>query len=418
MKLLEKYDWPKKDNILKILMGSMFLIALLLILTPIARADSSYTDPIDDIRCFTEEDIEDLEGYFGDEGELDDPSDFVDIVLDLWDSGTISATPNCIDMTLITLEDVWGDRVKLTITVEGAFSDCPFAMFLIWGNCSDNDYLAIITIATNEGGGTTAHYGYVNEDGDNDSGNADMNSDMDEVSMTYPRPDGSCSLFIMSVATDESHELLCIDLFPNSLYEPNPFNPSDPNNPFNNEPTGGQYYNGWCPLTNLVDNLAQYMFGLIMCGRLAFLLISAISVVIFKILIDRKNNVVKGLGAIGDGFMVWILAMYALDINLATPDPVLDFSLLALIDLLSCIFLLVFVAYSYLNQFKWVNDGEWSWVLAYAFTLINTALFFSPWWYYECSGSAFLTLVIQIIALIPCVIALFLTEKYSKGRLP
>lgn len=418
MKLLEKYDWPKKNNILKITMGCAFLIALILATMPIARADASYTDPADDLRCFTEEDIEDLDDYFGDEGELDDPSEFVDIVLDIWDSGTISTTPDCIDMTLITLEDVWGDEVKLTITVEGVFSACPFAIFLIWGNCSDNDYLAMIMIETNQGGETSAYYGYVDEDGNADEGNADMNGDMNEASMTYPKPDGSCSLFIMGMATDETRELLCVDLFPNSLYEPsNPFNPDDPNNPFFNEPEGENQYSGWDPVTNFVDNISYLLLG-IMCGRLGFLLLITILVIAFKVFIDRKNNVIRVIGAIGEGFTTWITLWYLLDINMAVPDPVLEFSLLSLLDVLSCVFILVFIAYTFLNQFKYLNDGEWSWVLAYAFMMIETVLYLTPWWLYACAGSSTLTLTYQIIALIPCVLAIFMTEYYSKGRLP
>lgn len=418
MEMLNKYDLFSKKNTVKILTASFIITVLIIFTTPVRGDDTSYTDPVDDLRCFTEDDIENIEEFFDD---MDDPRDIADAVLEIWDAGTMSATPDCIDMTLISFEEVWGDKVKLTITVEGQFSDCPFAVFLIWGNCSEGDYIAFIMIetTTSEGGSTetNAYYGYANEDGDEDSGNADMNEGMNEVSITYPEPEADCSLFIMGMATDETHELLCIDLFPNSLYEVNPFDPTDPNNPFFNEPVSEIRYNGWDPVTNFVDNVAYLVFGM-MCGRLGFLLILATLVIAFKILIDRKNDVIMGIGAIGEGFTAWITLWYLLDINMMVPDPVLEFSLLGLLDILSCVFILVFVAYTFMNQYKFVNDGEWSWVLAYAFMIIETCLFLTPWWFYSCNGQPTLTLTYQIIALIPCVIAIFMTEYYSKGRLP
>lgn len=383
-----------------------------------AKADSSYSDSVDDLRCFTEDDIENIEEFFDD---VEDPRDIADTVLEIWDTGTISATPDCVDMTLISFEDEWGDNVKLTITVEGQFSDCPFAVFLIWGNCSEGDFIAFIMIETtmDEGGNqeTNSYYGYANEDGDEDSGNADMNEGMNEVSITYPEPDVDCSLFIMGMATDETHELLCIDLFPNSLYESNPFDPTDPNNPFFEEPEGENQYNGWDPITNFIDNVSYLIFG-VMCGRLGFLLLISMLTIVFKVIVDRKNEVVRSLGGVGEAFVAWVTVWYMFDINFSVPDPVLEFSLLALLDMLTCVFILVFVAYTFANQYKYVNDGEWSWVLAYAFMIIETVLFLTPWWFYSCAGQPTLTLVYQIICLIPCVAAFFVTEYYSKGRLP
>lgn len=409
----------KGKNFQTVFLATFLAIILSSFFVALASAASiSYPDPTDDLRCFTEDDLEGLEDMWGEGESPEHPSEIVDAVLSVWSEGTMSATPDCIDMISVTLEEVWANDVKLTIEVEGSFDDCPMAIFLLWGNCSGNEYVIAIMIVTEIDEGdmesTSAYYSYVDENDNHQSGNADMDSGMDEVSVTYPKPEEDCSLVILGLAMDSTGAVLCCDLFPNALYE----NPSSGGGEGGfQEHTGSEYYDGWDPITNFFDNLAQFLF-FFMCGRLGFLYLMGLFVIAFKLMMDRKNMIVANIGMVGNALTMWLMLWYMIEIDIMVADALLDFSLLGLLEFLACLFFIIFVVYTYANHYGFVNDGEWSFVLAYAFMIIEAGMFMTPIYFYECAGQPYLTLVLQIITVGASGILLGFSEKYSKGRLP
>lgn len=187
---------------------SSFLLftSFLLLLAPVpVRADHSWTDPEDDIRCFTEDDVDDFD--FGFEGDAT-AEDIVKAVKTIWSRGSVSATPDYIDMTKIITTD-WSDTTTMQIYVQGLMGQgCK--LFVIYGKCVgvDTDYGLMVLVGCVED-----IYRYTDESGTTITGTPDVH--MHYVEFTYPNSaESDCDLTILAIDLAESHS--CADIFPNS----------------------------------------------------------------------------------------------------------------------------------------------------------------------------------------------------------
>ena len=393
----------------KYLIGIAFFVMMVSIfLTPFAsvRADGTWSDEKDDLKCFTKAQLE----AFGIILEDEDPSDaneLIQAIENYWDVGTWSATPDCIDMLKIEVTEL-GDMATLTITVEGNVKDCSQVAFLIFGNCSGNPWgMYIYYNSGGTGGGETEMFHYTDEEGNSVSGTPDISGS--EVEVSYPQVE-NCQLNILALTYNKYSELVCADMFPDE----SSFS-SDPDDPATGGP-GDSTYTGIDPITMFFDWLAGVIFG-VMCGRLDYLMLMSIFIVLCKVLIDRKNRAALIIGIIFSIIVFWSLIWYSLYINFLSTDPLLTFSVMSILDFITCIFFMAFLLFTYANRFNVLNDNEWSFFFGYALMFIESILFMTPNYFYYCSGQPTLSLIIEILLLLPFIGALYLTEKLSKGRL-
>lgn len=211
MAFLEKLN--KKRTIC---FGILFVLVFILLSTPVLAAtiDLSWNDPKDDIRCFTEDQLEGFEDEYEDP---ESPEEILEALREFWTEGELSTGPNCIDMIKIELKEV-GLNIKLTITVEGNITDCEKVMIIIGGNCSDGNGIAGIGVYQEGMGGSDNHYVFVDGEG-NPLSNGTMDIDGGGVEMEFPASawgNESCSLYIFMITTCDD-DLLCVDIFPNRV---------------------------------------------------------------------------------------------------------------------------------------------------------------------------------------------------------
>jgi hypothetical protein len=226
-----------QKNLLKTSKFAMVLVVLVVLsfqTAILARASVvSYTDPRDDIRCFTGEQLEEYEwDYYS-----DDPQDIIDSIEEFWSHGTQSQTPDCIDMLLITVDDEYSGNssVRITIQVEGRFADCAEALFLIYSNCSDDSYVLGWIAVYTEWGETYVEAGYLSsESEDTEEMHVNLNEAGNELAFVMPRTDDDCCLNILGFTWNDAGDVLCADLFKSCEKQTeNPLNPGE--NPKNTE---------------------------------------------------------------------------------------------------------------------------------------------------------------------------------------
>lgn len=173
-------------------------------LTTIVRADGLYVDPVNDLVCFTEDQLSEFEEMYDDPESAED---LFEILVDIWAQGEISATPDCIDMTYIAISEVGGNYV-LTIYVQGAITDCDRIAIYMWGNCSGGSFTVLGLIETGAEG-VSGQYWFRDSDGNEATGSISMGTT--SFSMTFPKTQDDCSLNILLINEN------CGDVFPNSL---------------------------------------------------------------------------------------------------------------------------------------------------------------------------------------------------------
>jgi hypothetical protein len=135
-------------------------------------------------------------------------------------------------------------------------------------------------------------------------------------------------------------------------------------------------------------------------------------------MMDRKHPWIRTAGGIGLGFCGWLTIVYFLDIDIFVEDPIFEtFSMIGILDMLTSVFFVVYICFQYLNNFNYSDDNTWTFAVAYAMMIIESALFLTPWGFYSCAGQPTITLIVLILMVTASFIAFGLTEKYSTGRL-
>lgn len=192
----------------KLLLSSSFISLMVLsflTLTFSVRAYSVWTDPINDIKCFTDEQWAQYEEIFD---EPESPREVYEILRLVWNEGQTSDGPNCIDMIRITLSES-GGNYHLTVIVQGVITDCDRVNILIWGDCAGDGFTLIGVIMEGSGGHSGAFYYQDSEVNTTGSINLGSNS----FDMTFPKIDETdCSFYVLLTT---GH---CGDVFPNSAF--------------------------------------------------------------------------------------------------------------------------------------------------------------------------------------------------------
>jgi hypothetical protein len=371
----------------------------------VAAEDYSYTDPADDIICMTAAQwMEIAEGYDFDEA----PSDF-EVFLEYLDEaaevGAISATPDCIDI-LTVVWSVGDPNTTLTITMEGNIHDCDYVQIMLLGNCSGEMLGFSYRYMTGEG----EEIGYVDADGNFTESEGGVSGE--SVSWEFPTDDltftEDCSFFLIAFTLSGSFDdpeslLICFDYLGTGIYADR-FNP------------GAGSYTGWDPITEFLDTVAEFIFWF-MCGRLPYLTLMALLIIIAKLLMDRKNPYLHwtgfGLGVVE----LWSLFWYFLDINLLSPDPIFGISLMAIFDIITCICFILFIIVSYANTYNLLDDNEWLYYFGIALMLVQSLLFLLLPFFYYCAGQPTYSILALCIILVVCIILFIISEKHSKPRL-
>jgi hypothetical protein len=174
----------------------------------------------------------------------------IDGIEEFWSHGTISSTPDCIDMIQIIVDDAYAGNssVRITIQVQGRFADCGEALFLIYSNCSDDSYtLAFIAVYT-EWGETYCEGGYTTDESEEPfEMEVNINEAGNELGFVIPKTDTDCCLNILGFTYSDAGDVLCADLFKTCGDQPeNPLNPIE-----NPKDTA---YDGFDPVTNFFDD--------------------------------------------------------------------------------------------------------------------------------------------------------------------
>lgn len=395
-----------KKSIKHAVLALFMLVTLISVIIP-ARADyGNWTDDKDDIRCFTKAQIQAF-GIIIEEAAPENADQLIEQINNYWTVGTLSATPDCIDMLKVTITEL-GDMATLSITMEGNIKDCDIVAIYLYGNCTGTPWgLRIIYSSGGLGGGETSQYDYVDEEGTTHSGTPEI--DGSEISVEYPNVE-NCNINILAMTYNTHSEILCCDKFP----DPSSFTPGG------GDGSGSGSvpipYVGWDPITGFFDTIAGFMFGWL-CGRLPYLLLMAIFLTVTKVLMDRKNIVALIFGMILSIISFWSLFWYLIDINFLAVDPLFTVSLMSILDLIICGLYLLFVLLTYGNRFGDLDDNEWTFYMAFAMIFIESLLFLSPFYFYYCYGQPTLSLIIEFVFLAIFIMTFYLTEKFSKGRL-
>lgn len=195
----------KNKTAFGISISCLIMFTFFLNLSSVVRADALYSDPLDDVKCFTDEQIASFEDMYD---EPESAEDLHEILRDIWPQGVTSATPDCIDMKLIAIREV-GMNYELTIYVEGELDNCDPINIYIWGNCSGGSFVVAGIIETGSGG-SSGQYWYRDSDGNRTTGSIDLGSSSFE--MTFPKTQSDCSLNILLVHDN------CADIYPNCFF--------------------------------------------------------------------------------------------------------------------------------------------------------------------------------------------------------
>lgn len=269
----------KKYNII---LTSTFIFVLIStnITMVLATGDLEWSDPTDDLRCFTEDQIREID----EDWEDDDPDQTAIKIREIWATGTKSATPDCIDMTKIELF-YEPPSMRLVITVQGSFDDCSEVFILIWGNCTlGSGFAGVIVIGSETGSNETVGlYYFVNDNNVTSNGEADITQSSVEVEFPSSWWDSEdCSLNILTGAMTGTgdEERLCIDIFPNSYV--------------GEFGTGGTADTTTNPITSLLNNIFSIITTFLLTNLpIILILIILIVIAIFIYHFATKNRGTK-----------------------------------------------------------------------------------------------------------------------------
>jgi len=385
----------KKKYIYCVLISSLFFLAF----ATNIKGDSSYTDPADDVYC-----ISALQ-YILLVGDMDMPEDISSmrsILDDVKTIGEISTGPNSID--IITIDFVDGTpNSTIQITMEGDLADSDFVQILAFGENADGDELNLFFSLS----GAEESYGFVDPiTGEN---NESYGAFVDNiVAWEYPAnlldlDEADLVIVAMTMEGDPSDPTnlqICMDMYPDSSFL-----------------FIAGSYEGLDPITEFFDTISSIIFWFL-CGRLPYIYFMILLVSLAKILMDRKNRIMRYSGMVVMGVSAYSLIWYTLQINLLG-DPLLGWSIPSYMDLVMCLGLLSFAVLQFANNYKILDDNVWLLTLALSTGISQAILYITPIFYYSCgAGDVMITIVFTIMIMIVVVIGMFISEKYSKARLP
>lgn len=378
--------------ILILLIGTMG-IGMAAAVPPTTAADE-YDDPKDDIYCMSMWDLYEIIYSMGFDASDTDMDVYNQIGEAIIEEGTQSCCPNCIDV--ISYEADQGDtNTTVTITTQDTISDCSESRAQIFLADDSDDGIGLVWDGSSfeyydvEADTTHAAEGDVSGDTltiEFPNSVYDYNEDGDFVGML---------MTLQGTGSDPMSGEACIDMFPNSGY-----GDIDPG-----------LYDGGEPITEFVDDIANFLLPW-MCRSGAFILVISALALIGKVLIDRKNLYLRIPGGVLLGFLIYPEIFYLLDINLTTAT--LQGIVFGIMDLIAVISLILFSAFQFMNNFNLLDDNAWSIILPSVLILAEGIMFLTP--FFGCITAIYTIITIVIWAII-LTAGLMLTEKYSKERL-
>lgn len=171
------------------------------------NAYSVWTDPANDIKCFTDDQWAQYEAIFD---KPETPEEVYEILRLVWNEGETSNGPNCIDMIRITLSES-GGNYHLTVITQGPITECDRVNILVWGDCAGDGFTLVGVIMKGSGGSYSGSFYYHDAD-TNTTGSINLGSS--SFDMIFPKVDDTdCALYILLTT---GH---CGDVFPNSAFD-------------------------------------------------------------------------------------------------------------------------------------------------------------------------------------------------------
>jgi len=405
----------KKIQSKKILITVLFLATIIIGLSIVkvfgATTDILIgTDPVDDLKCFDLEEFEDFDLDF----------DEFDAFAELWEWGELSATPDCIDITDVHLLIPTGDGdVTLEINVEGDPEAC-LTMLIIEINCSivDGGMIAIIGMnlgefAPDEFLEDGGYYGVSDNDGEVCEGVYDFSNN--NFRIDFPKDWLSedvevCCINIILMAVNPYINILCADMFQDCDWGVDDSNGDNGNNGDNGITFPEGNYAGEEPITDILDDLGEFIFGA-MCGSLPFIFLVMLLLVIQKILADRNSIILDCLSLIPAFFAIYIISFYALSINLAE-GVIFDFNIIGLLTVITLFCFMLYSLLSGLHAFDIVGNNSWCFSLGFAMQFVIGILYLTPFYIFVCPNSI-LSMVVEILLAVVLLAGLKISQKYS-----
>jgi hypothetical protein len=161
----------------------------------------------------------------------------------------------------------------------------------------------------------------------------------------------------------------------------------------------------------------DFIFGNSTCGKLATLLTITILVIVAKILLDRKNRIIKIAGLIIMGINVISLIFLMLSLELFQMTFFLPISIRDLIELISALLLMVFALISIANSFDLRSDNLWILIVSIIIGISESILFLVPIFpLYGFCAIPVISLIIQILILILAIVFVNLSIRLKGKR--
>jgi hypothetical protein len=361
----------------------------LLNLASIGKSDPLvYEDNKDDIHSVSM--LEVLE-YMEDGGaSLDSEAQIIQLIGKLSEKGTITATPDDIDIISIALLNT-----SLKIFVE----EQPSLL--------ETDIMFFFTINSTEKtvfGQGDLEEGSYEMDYHNGSSIASRDIVISEnyYELTFPNisiktPD----LHLVIMKLDEKNFRISFDLYSSSDIFGESIN------------TNKGEYNGEEPFTNFIDDLSATVFPFF-SGRLNFFILLFSLLILGRVFLERGNKYLTVAGEITLGISLWLSVWYSFGIDLNVSNSFLSISIISVINLIAIISLIAFTLISMIkiiDVFK--REHFWLFYLCNSCLFANGLLYLTPFFYFYAQNDPVVSIISHIIVLILAIVILKISSKYG-----